>query len=218
MSRPSIMHLKDPLSGFTHFIGALLAASGTLALLLKAPSPWHRASYAVFGLSMLLLYTTSTLYHWVRLNASATVRLRRLDHIMIFILIAGTYTPFCLIPLRGPWGWGLLLGIWSLAILGGLFKLFWLTAPRWLSSCMYVLMGWTALVGLKPLIQALSPGALAWIFTGGTFYTVGALVYALRKPDPWPELFGFHEIFHVFVLLGSASFFWAVYHYVTAFS
>ncbi|MDT8272331.1 MAG: hemolysin III family protein [Desulfomonilia bacterium] len=213
--------LREPVNGLTHCIGALLAVVGLVVLVLEAsnpPRPWHITTYSVFGVGMILLYTVSTLYHWLTLSESALARLRKLDHMMIFILIAATYTPLCLIPLRGSLGWSLFGSIWAIAIFGIIFKLFWIQAPRWISAGVYVFMGWLALAGIGPIVNTLQPGAVFWLFAGGLFYSVGALIYALKRPDPLPNVFGFHEIFHIFVLLGSLSHFWTIYRYVSAFS
>lgn len=212
--------LRDPMSGLTHCIGAFLAVIGLIILIdtaLNPLRPWHLVTYTVFGLGMIALYTVSTLYHWLPLSENGTRVLRKMDHMMIFVLIAATYTPFCLIPLRGPWGWSIFGTVWGLAALGIVFKIFWIDAPRWLTAGMYVCMGWVALVGIWPLVNTLPAGALAWLVGGGLFYTLGAVIYACKRPDPWPGRFGFHEIFHVLVMLGSMCFFWAVYTYVSAF-
>jgi len=213
--------LHDPVSGLTHCIGAVLAVAGLVALIVKATNPvrpWHLSTYTVFGAGMILLYTASTLYHWLPVSSRTKAHLRRLDHMMIFVLIAATYTPFCLIPLRGAWGWGIFGTVWTVAALGIAFKMVWINAPRWLSAAMYVCMGWIALAGIVPLVRALQGGALFWLFAGGVLYTAGALVYATKKPDPIPRVFGFHEIFHIFVMLGTMAHFWTVYKYVSMFS
>jgi len=216
-----IEKLRDPVSGLTHFIGAILAIVGLILLIYKSVDPvrpWHLVTFSVFGTGLILLYTTSTLYHWLPFSEKGIQRMRRLDHMMIFILIAATYTPICLIPMRGPWGWSLFGSIWGLATLGILLKFFWLQAPRWFSTMIYILMGWLVVVGIWPLIQALKLGGFMWVLIGGLFYTVGAIIYALKKPDPWPNIFGFHEIFHIFVMLGSFSHFWVMYRYVARFN
>lgn len=213
--------LRDPVSGLTHFIGALLAVAGLVALVVKASNPvkpWHITTYSVFGAGMILLYTASTLYHWLPLSGRGRARLRKLDHMMIFVLIAATYTPFCLVPLRGAWGWSMFGTVWAVALMGMVFKVFWIHAPRWLSALMYVCMGWIIVVGVVPLVRTLQPGALLWLVAGGVLYTTGALIYALRRPNPIPHVFGFHEIFHIFVMLGTAAHFWTVYKYVSLFS
>jgi hemolysin III len=209
--------LREPINGLTHFIGALLACVGLALLIYKASDPvkpWHLTTYTVFGVGMILLYTVSTLYHWLPLGEKGEARMRKLDHIMIFVLIAATYTPFCLIPFRGIFGWSLFACIWSIAVFGTVFKMFWIHAPRWISAAVYVCMGWLAIVGIVPIIKTLQPGAVFWLFTGGLLYSTGALIYALKRPNPWPKCFGFHEIFHIFVILGSSAHFWVLYKYV----
>ncbi len=208
---------RDPLSGLTHFIAIWLAVAGLIVLLTVKPfthTPLHLTAYLVFGVGMVLLYTFSTLYHWLPLTGKRLELFRRLDHIMIFIFIAATYTPICLITLQGNWGHFLLISIWLIALAGVLVKIYWLNAPRLLSTGLYVLMGWFALVGIYPLIQALPLNGLIWLTAGGVFYTVGAAIYSLKKPDPLPGVFGFHEIFHLFVMMGSFAHYWLIYQYV----
>ena len=185
-----IQGLRDPVSGLTHFIGALLAVAGLVALIIKASNPlkpWHLTTYCVFGVGMILLYTASTLYHWLPLSSEGTAQLRKIDHMMIFVLIAATYTPFCLIPLRGAWGWSIFGTVWAVAIFGIVFKIFWINAPRWLTSVVYILMGWIAIVGIGPLVRTLQTGALFWLFAGGVLYTIGGIIYALKRPNPIPR-------------------------------
>jgi len=213
--------LKDPVSGLTHFIGALLAVAGLVALIMEASNPlrpWHLTTFIVFGAGMILLYTASTLYHWLPLSEEGTLKLKRFDHMMIFVLIAATYTPICLVPLRGAWGWSIFGTVWSVAIFGIVFKIFWIHAPRWLTTLLYIGMGWIAVVGIVPLVRTLQTGALVWLFAGGVLYTIGGIIYALKRPDPIPQVFGFHEVFHIFVMLGTAAHFWTVYRYVSAFA
>jgi hemolysin III len=215
--RRPFLGLRDPLAGFTHLLGALGGVAALVLLMLRAAdmgSAWHAASFAVFGTSMILLYTASTLYHWIPYSERRTQRLRKLDHLMIFVMIAGTYTPICLVPLRGAWGWSIFGVVWGLAVAGSVVKLCWMSAPRWISTGFYILMGWVVVAAVWPLVRALTPGALLWLLAGGLSYTVGGVVYALRRPDPWPRVFGFHEIFHIFVLLGSFCHFWVMYAYI----
>jgi len=216
-----LKQLRDPVSGLTHLAGAVLAVVGLVLLLVKASSPakpWHLVTFSIFGATMIGLYVASTCYHLIPYGEKRTPRLRKLDHIMIFFMIAGTYTPICLIPIRGAWGWSLFGTVWGLALTGLVLKLFWMNAPRWLSTANYLLMGWLVLVGVYPLVQALSTGALIWLLAGGLFYTAGGVIYALKRPDPWPSCFGFHEIFHILVMLGTFSHFWVMYRYVTSFA
>lgn len=209
--------LRDPISGLTHLIGIILSFIGLVLMVYQAAvagKPWHVVSYAIFGATMILMYTASTLYHWLPLSPKGIEILRKFDHIMIFILIAGTYTPICLVPLRGPWGWSLFGSIWGLAVAGLCFKIFWLQAPRWLSTAIYTAMGWLVIIAVWPLIKVISLDGFGWLLAGGLFYTVGALIYGIKRPNPWPEVFGFHEIFHVFVLFGSFCHFWLMYRYI----
>ncbi len=212
--------LRDPISGLTHFTGCILAVIGLVLLILRVIEPvrpWHIASFSVFGAGMILLYLASTLYHWLPLSEVGIQRLRRLDHIMIFVLIAATYTPVCLIPLRNSIGWELFFSVWGIAAVGLFVKVFWLQAPRWLSVGLYVLMGWMAILGVVPIVKTMQMEAVFWMITGGLFYTSGAIIYAIKRPDPWPNWFGFHEIFHLFVMLGSFSHFIMMYQYITLF-
>ncbi len=212
-----IKNLREPMNGLTHFIGIILAIIGTVKLIslsLIPYKPYHLISFLIFGIGMILLYTTSTLYHWLKLSAAGTMKLRKADHIMIFIYIAATYTPVCIVALRETIGWVLLAARWSVAIVGILIKIFWMNAPRWLSTAIYVLMGWLAVGAIFPLINALQTGAILSLLAGGLFYTIGAVIYALKKPDPFPGILGFHEIFHLFVLAGSISHFWMMYKYI----
>lgn len=199
--------IKDPISALTHFIGFVLSIPISCVLIVLAVNHgtvYHIVSYSVFGLSLLLLYGASTIYHSLSLPEAKSNVLRRIDHMMIFVLIAGTYSPICLIPLRGVWGYSMLIVIWTMAIAGILLKTFWLSAPRALSTVIYVVMGWTAVFAFYPLSNSISLVSMILLFSGGIMYTVGALIYALKRPKLNLKYFGFHEIFHIFVLLGSA--------------
>jgi len=210
--------LRDPVSGLTHLVGAALAAIGLVLLLMDsvAPAkPWHIVAFSIFGVSAVGLYVASSCYHLIPYAEKRTERLRKWDHIMIFFMIAGTYTPICLIPLRGAWGWSLFGVVWGLALTGLVLKLFWMQAPRWVSTGTYLAMGWLIVVGAYPLVQALQPGALAWLVAGGLCYSFGGVIYAIKRPNPWPGRFGFHEIFHILVMMGTWSHFWVMYRYVT---
>jgi hemolysin III len=211
--------VKDPLSGLTHCLGIILSIVGLVLLLdhaIKLRNIWSIVSFAIFGTTLILLYTASTFYHWLPLSVKTTAILRKIDHSMIFLLIAGTYTPLCLIPLRGPWGWSMFGCIWGLALLGIGFKFIWFEAPRWLSTTIYTVMGWLVVIAIWPLAHAVPLAGLGWLLIGGLFYTGGSVIYGIKKPNPWPEVFGFHEIFHVLVLLGSCSHFWLMYRFLAA--
>jgi len=205
------------MNGFTHFIGIIFAMTATALLVdlsLNPYEPYHLITFLIFGIGMILLYTTSTLYHWLKLSDEGIKKLRKADHIMIFIYIAATYTPVCIVALRETIGWMLLAATWSVAIIGIVIKIFWMNAPRWLSTFIYILMGWLAVGAIFPLINSLQTGAILWLLAGGLFYTIGAVIYALKKPDPFPGVLGFHEIFHLLVLFGTFSHFWMMYKYI----
>ena len=215
------MKIKEPFSAVSHAIGAVLAILALILLIRESIDPikpWHIIAFSVFGSGMFLLYTASAIYHWLHLSPKYVKWLQTMDHAMIHVLIASTYTPVCLIPLRGVWGWSLLGMIWSLAIFGILLKIFWKNLPDWFSVTFYIFMGWLSVVAIWPMIQTLQIGALVWIFIGGFFYTFGAIIHSLKKPNPIPNVVGAHEIFHLFVLLGSAAHFWVMYNYITKFS
>jgi hemolysin III len=159
---------------------------------------------SIFGAAIILLYAASTVYHTVNVSERVSNLMRRIDHIMIFILIAGTYTPVCLMPLRGPWGFGVLTGVWAMAVMGFLIKIFWMGAPRWFSTALYVIMGWLVVIAFVPLIKSISPGKISLLAAGGVTYTLGAVIYATKWPRFKFPHFGFHELFHVFVMGGSA--------------
>lgn len=211
--------LKDPGSSITHFIGMLMALFAATPLLIRAslnPDHVHVISLAVFILSMILLYGASATYHALDLSEKTNRILRKLDHMMIFVLIAGTYTPVCLIVLNGSVGYGLLALVWGIALAGILVKAFWITCPKWFSSILYIAMGWACLAVFGTLWNTLSLGAFLWLLTGGIFYTVGGVIYALKLPlfNARHKNFGSHEVFHLFVMAGSFCHFLFMYLYV----
>ncbi len=211
-------YIREPINGLTHLAGALLSFAGLLALVIKASittgSPLAITSVTIFGLSMILLYTASATYHMVISRDSIIAFLRKIDHSMIFVLIAGTYAPFCLISLNGAAGWTL-FGIISLAALCGiLFKMIWFRSPRWLSTSIYIIMGWMVIFVVSPLSSILNPGGIFWLVAGGILYTIGGVIYALKPDFLRSKHLGFHEIFHIFIMLGSLAHFFSVYFYV----
>jgi len=209
-----IKYLREPMNGFTHFIPAVFSVVGLVLLLDKALAymdPYRIVSYTVFGVGLFLLYLMSTLYHWLPLNEKKVRLLRRLDHMMIFVLIAATYTPLCLISLRGGWGWSLLGVVWTFAFVGIFIKIFWMNASRWVSTSIYLIMGWIAVFAIWPMLNVLNTSELLLLLAGGMFYSVGAVIYALKKPVIVSGFLGFHEIFHVFVALGSFAHFLVIY-------
>lgn len=214
--------LKDPGSAITHFIGMLMAIFAAPPLILKAlaaPEPIYAVSLTIFIVSMILLYGASTLYHTFDLSPSANTLLKKLDHCMIFVMIAGSYTPVCLIVLHGKVGYALLALVWGIAILGILFKLCWVTCPKWISSILYITMGWVCVLAFAQIFRALPTAAFAWLLAGGIIYTIGGVIYALKLPlfNSRHKNFGSHEIFHVFIMVGSICHFIVMYQYVAVF-
>lgn len=211
-------YLREPVNSLTHFVGVLLSIVGLVVLLvLSDGEPWRVVSFAIYGSSLILLFTASTLLHSLKVSKRKERIFRLLDHAAIFILIAGSYTPITLVTLRGDytrWGWTLFGIAWGIALLGVVFKLLWFGAPRWLSTGLYLLMGWLALVAIVPIAQALSTGGLLWLAAGGFFYSVGAIIYASKRPNLVPHVFGYHELWHLFVLAGSACHFMLMLLYV----
>jgi len=202
-------------SAITHGIGASLAMLGTVVLLLKCIALGceikQTISIIIYGVSMVCLYMASTLYHSIRVGVRGRIMLRKFDHSSIYLLIAGTYTPICVIVLRGLWGQYLLGAIWTFAVAGIILSILWINCPRSLSAVIYIAMGWTAVIAIQPILQALGREGMFWLLQGGILYTVGGVFYALKWPGKDNPRFGCHEVFHLFVLLGSAAHFVLVY-------
>ncbi len=212
-----LRHIREPINTLTHGAGAILAVVGLAFLIfesVKQGSVSQFIAFSIFGLSMILLYTSSSLYHALPVKKKTLELLRKLDHSMIYVLIAGTYTPICLLVLEGGWKWGLFSTIWSLAIVGIIKKFLWMGAPRWLSTFFYLGMGWLAVIIFPNLMEKLPLAFLIWIGVGGLAYTLGAVIYGIKKPNPIPNWFGHHEIWHLFVMAGTFSHFWAIYYYL----
>lgn len=212
-----IKRLREPVNGLTHLAGAVLGVVALVVLArmaLDAGKTRHLVGFIVFGVSMVALYSASALYHIRPLPSVGVGRWRRLDHMMIYVLIAGTYTPICLVALTGTWAWGMLCLIWGLALGGILFKLRWMHTPSWLSPALYMTMGWVGIIIAPQVYNTLSPGGLIWIVVGGVVYTVGACILGFRRPDPFPGRFGSHELWHLFVLVGTACHFWVMARYI----
>ncbi|MCD8097289.1 MAG: hemolysin III family protein [Lachnospiraceae bacterium] len=208
--------VKDPGSALTHFIGMILAAFAAIPLLITASrygSSGAVPALAVFACSMVLLYGASTTYHTFDISETVNRVLRKIDHMMIFILIAGSYTPICLIALRDTVGIPLLTLVWGIAIAGIVIKAFWITCPKWFSSLLYIAMGWLCVLALVPLVQTLPAAAFWWLLAGGIIYTIGGVIYALKLPlfNARHQAFGSHDIFHLFVMVGR------LFHYVVMF-
>ena len=211
--------LKDPGSAITHFIGMLMAMFAATPLILRAmraPDTVHVISLSIFIVSMILLYAASTTYHTFDLSERTNKILKKLDHCMIFVLIAGSYTPICLIVLHDRTGFMLLALVWSIAILGIIFKLCWVTCPKWVSSVLYIAMGWVCVLAFTQILNSLPAAAFNWLLAGGIIYTVGGIIYALKLPifNAHHKYFGSHEIFHLFVMVGSICHFIMMFEYV----
>ena len=211
--------IKDPGSAITHFIGMLMAMFAATPLIIKSlhePDYIHVISLTVFIVSMILLYAASTIYHTLNLSERTNRILRKLDHSMIFVLIAGSYTPICLIVLKGPVGYFLFALVWAIALIGIIVKICWITCPKWFSSVIYIAMGWVCVLVFGPLLKTLSAPAFLWLLAGGIIYTVGGVIYALKLPifNAKHKFFGSHEVFHLFVMGGSICHFIFMYLYV----
>jgi len=204
------MYYGEKFNAVTHLVGAVLALAGSVVLVMVAAlggDPWKVVSVSIYGLTLVLLYSFSVLYHSLRGRAKNV--LRELDHQSIYLLIAGSYTPFCLVSLRGPWGWSLFGVVWGLAVLGGLQELRPKNEARILSVVIYVLMGWVVLVALVPLLKALGPAGFVWVAAGGLFYTIGIAFYALDT-----RLAHAHGVWHLFVIAGSVAHYVAILRFV----
>jgi hemolysin III len=211
--------VKDPGSAITHFIGMLMAIFAATPLIIRAyhaPDFIHVVSLSIFIVSMILLYAASTTYHTFDLSEHTNRILKKIDHCMIFVLIAGSYTPICLVVLHGRTGLMLLALVWGIAILGIIFKLCWVTCPKWLSSVLYIAMGWVCVLAFTQILNALPSAAFNWLLAGGIIYTVGGVIYALKLPifNSHHKYFGSHEIFHLFVMAGSFCHFVMMFQYI----
>lgn len=203
--------LREPVNSLTHWAGALLAAAGLVALLIVGWStPAKIISLLVYGLSLIAMFSASATYHMVRAKDKVLLLLRKLDHSAIYLLIAGTYTPFCVNAFDGFWKWGMLSIIWALAIVGIVIKVFYIKAPRWLNAGVYVVMGWLCLGAAGQMLTALPAWVFAWLLAGGIIYTLGAVVYITKFFNFRPGVFGFHEVWHIFVMLAAFAHFIAV--------
>lgn len=211
-------YVREPINGFTHLGGAILSFVGLLALVIKttliSASAVDLTAVIIFGISMILLYAASATYHLVMAPDKVIAFLRKLDHSMIFILIAGSYAPFSLIALGGSKGAVFFSIIASIAVAGILFRMLWFNCPRWLQTALYIGLGWAAIFMIKPLSQVLSPVSLFLLVLGGILYTVGGVIYGLKPKKLQLGKFGFHEIFHIFIILGSLCHFICVFIYI----
>ncbi len=213
------LHIKEPGSAITHFIGMVMAVFASVPLLIRAaaqPQKIYIIAMSIYAASLILLYAASTTYHTFDISEKTNTILKKIDHMMISVLIAGSYTPVCLLALKGRIGIILLSIVWAIAIAGILIKAFWVYCPKWVSSVLYIGMGWTCVLAFTQLLDNLSPAAFGWLLAGGIIYTVGGVIYALKLPlfNSRHKNFGSHEIFHLFVMGGSACHFIVMYAYL----
>jgi hemolysin III len=207
-----ISKMREPVNGLTHLGGAIAALVGQVVLLIFAWNGLDKIiSVLIYGISLILLFSASATYHLVQAGPRTIQMLRKFDHSAIYVLIAGTYTPICLIAFTGFFRWGLLTIIWSLAIIGILAKVFYINSPRWFSAGVYVIMGWLCVSAAGQMVTALSPWSLTWLLAGGAAYTLGAVIYATKIFNFMPGKFGYHEVWHIFVLAGAAAHFLSVF-------
>ena len=213
------LKIREPGSAITHFIAMLLALFSAAPLLVRTSlrsGSTSLAAMSVFICSMILLYGASTLYHSVNASGKIIRIFKKLDHMMIFILIAGTYTPVCLITIKGPVGFLLLAAVWGIALTGIIIKACWISCPKWFSSALYISMGWICLSVFGTLWKLLPHAAFFWLLAGGIIYTAGGIIYALKLPifNARHKFFGSHEIFHLFVMAGSLCHFIFMFVYL----
>jgi hemolysin III len=207
--------LREPISGLSHLAAAATALVGLAWLLfLGWGNPGKEAALLIYGLSLVAMFSASATYHLVKAGPEIILRLRKLDHSAIFLLIAGTYTPICLYFFSGFFQWGLPVIVWTMAITGVSIKMFVIKAPRWITAGIYLVMGWLCIMAIGQMVTSMPAAAIAWLIAGGLFYSVGAVVYIAKKPDFYPEVFGFHELWHIFVILGALAHFILIAVYI----
>lgn len=209
--------LREPASGLMHLFAGVAAIGGLVALLIVGRDDTiKQLSLLIYGVTLMMMLFASAAYHLIDAGPRVLLILRKIDHSAIYTLIAGTYTPLCVNLFTGFWRWGMLTIIWSLAVAGIIVKIFIINAPRWLTAGVYLIMGWLSLLMVKEIVLVLPLGALIWLFVGGMFFTVGAIVYVTKTLDLIPGAFGFHEVWHIFVLLGCSSHYIVVLVYVAS--
>ena len=207
--------LREPVNGLTHLITAGAALVGLIILLVIGwGHPGKLISLMIYGISLILLFLASGIYHSVKADPNVLLKLRKFDHSAIYLLIAGTYTPICFNMLDGFWKWGMLGIVWGLALVGIGVKIFFIKAPRWVTAGVYIIMGWLCIFGIQEILAALPIGAIIWLAAGGIIFTLGAVVYITKTMDFVPGVFGFHEIWHIFVILGALAHFIMIAIYI----
>ncbi|MFT9846557.1 PAQR family membrane homeostasis protein TrhA [Aneurinibacillus sp. REN35] len=211
----NFLKMKEPVNTWTHFVPFLAGIVGLVFLILESKSnPSKLVTMTIFGVSVILLYGASSVYHWVRTTPEKELWLRKIDHMAIFILIAGSYTPVLYYGLEGAWRWAMLLGVWGLSFIGIAMKLFFMKLPRSVSTVFYVALGWIAVIPFAKLIESLPTEAMILMVLGGLAYTVGGIIYGTKKLNFIPNKFGFHEIFHIFIAVGTLLHYFMIFFYV----
>jgi hemolysin III len=216
-SLKSRIQIREPFNGISHLAAALASAAGLVVILLvNRNGLLTQISLLIYGVTLILMFSASAAYHLVPAGDRLNLLLRRLDHSAIYLLIAGTYTPICIHFFEGAWRTGLLAVIWLMAVSGIAVKVFFINAKRWITAGIYLLMGWLSIAAIRQMLAAMPAGALVWLAAGGIFFTIGAVIYMLKRPNLFPPVFGFHEMWHIFVILGCLSHFIVISRYVAA--
>jgi len=209
------LKMREPVNACTHFVTFIAALAGLVLLIILAGNNVSKlVTLTIYGISVIILYGASSLYHWIKTGPRKILMLKKIDHVAIYLLIAGTYTPVLYYGLTGTWRLVMLIAVWMLAITGILLKMWFILAPRYISAAFYLLLGWIALIPLLQLLSNLPSGAIVLMFAGGILYTIGAIIYAVKCFDFFPNLFGFHEIFHLFIMAGSIVHFVMIVRYI----
>lgn len=210
--------VREPVNGLTHYFAALAALVGLVVLLvISRDDPLKQRSLLIYGSSLVLMFLASASYHLLCTRTSVTQFLRKLDHTAIYVLIAGTYTPLAFNRFSGIYRWGLLDAVWGIALVGVIVKMIIIKGPRWLSPVIYVIMGWLCIFAIREMLRVLPPGAMFWLAAGGVLFTLGAVVYATKIFNLKPGIFGFHEVWHIFVILGCLCHYILIVVYVAPF-
>lgn len=206
---------REPISALTHLVAAVFSLMGMIVLFYFGwGDPQKMITFAIYGISLTLLFAASGTYHMLNAHDSIILKLRKLDHSAIYLLIAGTYTPICVYFFHGFWQYGMLMVIWGLAIIGVIVKLFVINAPRWVTAGIYLVMGWLAMMGIQEILRTMPTAAIIWMIIGGLFYSLGAIIYITKRFDFAPGTFGFHEVWHIFVILGAFSHFYLILRFI----
>ncbi len=207
--------IREPFNAISHYISAFAATVGTIFLFSRTYGNFRlTGAVIIYGLSLVALFLASAIYHTANRSPKTMLILRKLDHSAIYFLIAGSYTPICVYFFRGFWQWGMMAIIWSMAITGVLMKVFIINAPRWITAGVYLVMGWMAILAVSEIWLRMPIPAIIWLVIGGLFYSIGAIIYITKKLNFIPGIFGFHEIWHLFVIFGAASHFYLVARYI----